>query len=205
MKEIKNKAQSIRNKLLTVARSKNINFDTILLRYMQERLLYRLEKSPYKKNFILKGGLFLLFSDIPINRPTKDIDFLGLKVSRITEDLHEVFKNICMQQSDDAVNFDTSGITSETIKENADYQGVRIKIKGYLGNATKVIQIDIAFDDIVYPDIQIMEYPTFFENTIRINAYSKESVIAEKFDAMLVLSYANSRMKDFYDVYHLLK
>jgi len=194
---------SIRARLKNIANKENKQFEFILMLYFIERLLYRLSISEYKDNFILKGGLLLYTIMNEQARVTKDIDFLAKKIA-ITHDLKGIFADIASIELDDAVRYDLGSIVTERIKEDADYEGIRIKMTAYLGNTRKVLQFDIGFGDVIVPKAQIMEYPTLLdmEKPI-ICTYSKESVISEKFEAMLFLAEANSRMKDFYDIYSL--
>ncbi len=200
---IKNMAASVRARLKKIAKEENINFNQILLLYFQERLLYRISISSYKNNFFLKGGLLILSLTEFKTRPTKDMDFLASGVSNDLEDIEELFRKICEIKVNDGVTFASDTIAAERITEGADYQGIRIKIKSFLGNARRMLQLDIGFSDIIVPKPQVMDYPVFLndQKTPKIKTYSLESVIAEKFEAMLRLSTINSRMKDFYDLF----
>jgi len=126
--KIKNKAASVRARLMNIARSEKIDFDSLLLRYFQERFLYRLAISKFSNRLILKGGLLLMCLEMPVSRPTKDIDFLAEKLKNDLIELKYVFEVIAIVPSDDGVNFISSSITSERIKEDADYEGIRLKI-----------------------------------------------------------------------------
>jgi len=199
-----NNAESVRARLKNVADREQKPFDFVLMLYFIERLLYRLSISRYSDQFVLKGGMLLYTIMNEQARATKDIDFLARQMESNLDELKAVFAEIAGVAEEDAVIYDTENITSERIKEDADYEGVRIKLTAYLGNARKILQFDIGFGDVIVPKPQIMEYPTLLdmEKPI-IQAYSKESVISEKFEAMLYLADANSRMKDFYDIYSL--
>ena len=204
-KEIKNKPASVKAKLMKISLNEKIDFDSLLLRYFQERFLYRCSISKYSDKLILKGGLLLICLNIPQIRATKDIDFLGENISNKPDKIEEIIKSIAELDYPDGVKFLASSIKSEKIREDADYEGLRIKIEATLGKAKKKIQIDIGFGDKVFPKIIKMNFPSLInENSPIINAYSLESVISEKFEAMVKLSMVNSRMKDFYDVYNLL-
>ena len=204
MNELKNKAASIRAKLTNIARAERIDFDALLLRYFQERFIYRLATCEYMTNFVLKGGLFLVCLEVPRARPTKDIDFLAEKIDNSQKKLEDIIKKISQISGDDGVVFNPTSVRSEIIKEETDYEGIRLKITAKLGQARKVLQIDIAFGDTITPHAEIMDFPTILENEMpRIKVYSIESVISEKFEAMIKLGTVNSRMKDFYDIYTL--
>jgi len=146
----------------------------------------------------------LICLKMPRSRPTKDIDFLAEQVKNDPTYLEHIFKAIAEVYCDDGVKFNVSSITSERIKEDADYEGIRLKIEATLGQARKRLQIDIGFGDIIIPKAKLMEFPTLLEEKPpRVKVYSIESIISEKFEAMVKLAMANSRMKDFYDVYTL--
>jgi len=200
----KNNAASIRAKLKNIADKERKPFDFILMLYFVERLLLRLSMSRYADHFVLKGGLLLYLIMDEKARATKDIDLLAKEIANNLDALRDIFSEISVIPSDDAVTYDSDSITTERIKEDADYEGVRIKITAHLGNMRKSLQFDIGFGDVVVPKPETLEYPTLL-NMDRpvIKAYSKESVIAEKFEAMLYLAELNSRMKDFYDIYSL--
>lgn len=202
-----NKGASIRARLQAIAKSENIAFQVLIYRYLHERFLYRLSQSEYKNNFFLKGGALLYAFENEMTRPTKDVDFLGKDINNDLKDIKSAFQKISTLTDDDAVWFDAATISAERIKEDAQYEGVRLFIEGGFDTIKQRIQIDVGFGDIIIPDAQIIEYPLLLSvtNPVIIKAYSKESIIAEKFHAMVVLSYGNSRMKDFYDVYALLK
>jgi len=203
-REIKNKPVSIRARLMNIARVEGIDFDALLLRYFQERFLYRLAISEFSEHLVLKGGLLLICLKMPVSRPTKDIDFLAEQIKNEPAEIERIFRNIAEISCDDGVRFIPSSITSERIKEDADYEGIRLKIDAALGQARKRLQMDIGFGDIIVPKANLMEFPTLLEDKPpKLKAYSTESIISEKFEAMVKLAMANSRMKDFYDVYGL--
>lgn len=175
-----------------------------MMHYFIERLLYRLSVSAYANNFVLKGGLLLYTLLENDARATKDIDFLARQLANTPNELTQIFRKICSIEADDAIRFDLDSITATRIKEDADYEGVRIKVTGYLDKSRHILQFDIGFGDVVVPKPLTMDYPSLLDmEHPRLKAYSRESVIAEKFEAMIALAEANSRMKDFYDVYML--
>ena len=204
-RKIRNKPASIRAKIMNIARAESADFDTLLLRYFQERFLYRLSISEFSDHLILKGGLLLICLKMPRSRPTKDIDFLAKKVKNDPVELEYIFKKIIEIPCDDGVRFNTSSISSERIKEDADYEGLRLKVDAILGQARKRLQMDIGFGDIIIPKSKSMDFPTLLleDKSPVLRVYSMESIISEKFEAMIKLAMVNSRMKDFYDVYNL--
>jgi len=202
----RNMAASVRASLLNIARAEKLNYDFILLMYMQERLLYRLSISEYKNIFILKGGLLILSTLNIKTRPTRDIDFLARDIPNNLDRVSFIFKEIAEIDINDGVEYDPESVEVEKITEGANYDGIRVKIKAYIGSAEKNIQIVLGFGDVVVPDEIKMDYPSLLDfKKPNIKAYSLETVIAEKFEAILSLSLINSRMKDFYDIYILSK
>jgi predicted nucleotidyltransferase component of viral defense system len=200
------KADSIKARLKSFAITEKKQFDYLLMLYFIERILYRISVSKYKDVFVLKGGLLLYTILDDKARITKDIDLLARELASTLDGLQRIFKEVCSIEADDAVHFDTETIRAERIKEDADYEGVRIKVTAFLDKSKKTLQFDIGFGDVIVPKAVEMEYPSLLDmDTPKIKAYSIESVIAEKFETMLYLADANSRMKDFYDVYVLSK
>ena len=172
---------------------------------MQERLLYRLSISDYRDNFVLKGGLFLFSMTGFTGRPTRDIDFLAYHISNDMENIKEIFKKICKIEYNDGIVFDPDSVFVEEINRETEHRGIRIKLSGYLGKAKEILWLDIGFYDVVVPEIITADYPVFLEmDCPRIKMYSFESVVAEKFEAIVSLGELNSRMKDFYDIFILL-
>jgi len=158
-KEIKDMSASVRARLLTISKSQGKPFDQIMTLYMLERLLYRLSISKYRPNFILKGGLLLYLLAEEKSRPTKDIDFLAKQISNDINNMAQVFRYICQIKCNDGLKFDGENLTTEKIKEDIDYQGVRVMVNCYLGQAKKMLQIDIGFGDVIVPKAEEMECP----------------------------------------------
>jgi predicted nucleotidyltransferase component of viral defense system len=204
---MKNIIASIQAKLRQLAQVDGKNYQLILIRYFQERLIYRISVSEYCENFCLKGGTLLYALEQEKSRPTLDIDLLSLKILPNQSHLKNVFAEICQDNDhQDGVTFNLDSLITSEISKDAKYSGVRVKIEAYLGSIRQILQIDIGFGDIVTPRPIFMVYPTLLDmNMPHIWAYSIETVIAEKFEAMIDLAETNSRMKDFYDVFHLLK
>lgn len=204
---MKTSITSIQTKLRNLAQSDGKNYQLILIRYFQERLIYRLSVSNYCDNFCLKGGALLYALEQEKSRPTLDIDLLGLKMSPEQLYLKHVFTEICQKNDEqDGVIFNLGSLVTSEIAKEGKYSGVRIKVDALLGAIRQNLQIDIGFGDIVIPKPVFMVYPTLLiMKQPHIWAYSTESVIAEKFEAMIDLAETNSRMKDFYDVFHLLQ
>jgi len=203
-KEIKNTGASVREKLFNIVKRNNLNYDAVLLQYFQERFLYRLAMSDYKDNFILKGGLSFLAYQIPQSRPTKDMDFLGRFISGDFDNIKKIVCHIITIQEPDGIIFFPDTVTVETIKKDQIYEGINVKLKAELAGAKKIISIDIGFGDKIFPGPIKVSFPVLLDFPVpEINVYSKESIIAEKFEAMVTLQLSNSRMKDFYDLWYL--
>lgn len=193
---------SIRQRLLNLSRTRGEDFGFVLTRYANERFLHRLCQSEHADKFILKGGMLLLAWTEELYRPTRDVDFLGFGDSS-DDSLINAVKDICVTPVElDGLVFNTEDIQVIDIREDEEYQGKRITLKASLGAAQIYLQLDIGFGDVVSPEIEIIEYPTMLElSTPRIRAYPKETVVAEKLDAIVKLGMVNSRMKDFYDIW----
>ncbi|MEI7501472.1 MAG: nucleotidyl transferase AbiEii/AbiGii toxin family protein [Bacteroidota bacterium] len=199
--------KSIRTRLLNLAKKENLSFQLVIIRYMQERLLYRIAVSKYVDNLCLKGGVLLYIYSKEQTRPTRDIDFLGTKIPNETESMKSAFREICsIHYPADAVAFDINSIVAEEIAGQNVYPGIRLFVDANLDTIRQRIQVDVGFGDIVVPAPVKLSYPTLLSGSVipLVRAYSLETVIAEKFEAMIDLSVLNSRMKDFYDVYHIL-
>jgi hypothetical protein len=200
-KKAANISASVLARLKNIADREHIDFNLLLLRYMQERFLCRLATSGHVNRFVLKGGFLLLAYNIERARPTRDIDFLGVDISGDRKDVESVIGQIASIDIDDGVRFLPDSVRSEVIKEDAEYAGVRIKLTAKIGTARNPIRIDVAFGDVVSPYPLQMDYPTLLDRgSIKVLAYSKETIVAEKFEAIVKLTTFNTRMKDFYDL-----
>jgi predicted nucleotidyltransferase component of viral defense system len=186
-----------------LAKEREEDFNFVLTRYANERMLYRISESEFSDQFVLKGAtLIAIWHDQP-HRPTKDIDFLGFCQPDI-DTIKKIFSDVCMLDFEDGIQFDASAMNVDEIREGARYEGIRAKIPGALGNAKLMVQIDIGFGDSVTPEPKSMKIPVllgFPEPTLK--TYSVYSVVSEKYEAMCSLGEANSRMKDFYDLWYI--
>lgn len=202
-KAVKNIGASIRDRLLKEAKRLGNDFNLILERYALERVLYRLSCSEYKSRFILKGGMLLSVWATDPYRSTRDVDFLSYGEPT---GLAEIFRKICQidVEQHDGLTFDLSGEIYFRIKEDQEYEGIRLKFKAFLDSIEIGLQFDIGFGDHVTPEPEIIEYPVLLDLPKPILfVYPKETVVAEKFEAMVKLGLLNSRMKDYYDLYYL--
>lgn len=201
---IKNNVASVHQRLLNKAKDSNRLFNELLQHFALERFIYRLTKSPHGDRFILKGALMFSAWSGPTSRPTMDIDFLG----RIDNDLEVIvaaMKDVCTTDVEaDGMSFDAGSVTAARITEDAEYEGVRVRLSGNLGNARLSLQVDVGFGDVIVPGPRSVVYPTLLDfPPPELNGYTMESTIAEKFQAMVKLGVLNSRMKDFYDIWML--
>lgn len=203
-KPIANLAASIRQRLLNVARERKEDFGLVLTKYGLERVLYRISQSKHRESFVLKGALLFELWTKQRYRPTRDADFLA-RGENNPERFVGVFQEICeLHVEDDGLDFDTSTVTAERITEDADYEGVRVKFVAYLEQARIPIQLDLGFGDVITPGTVETEIPSLLGlPKAKLQTYPRESVVAEKFEAMVNLGVANSRMKDFYDLFIL--
>lgn len=200
----RNLAASVRARLLNRARETGQDFNLILIRYALERLLYRLSISAYADQFLLKGALlFDLWFDIP-HRPTRDADFLGLGSTELP-DLETIFRNVCTVDAEDGVTFRPETVQAVEIRKEANYTGVRVTLLGLIDGARCQVQIDIGFGDAVTPGPEEVEYPVMLPDfdAPKLRVYPRYTVVAEKLEAMATLGIANSRMKDFFDLWIL--
>lgn len=203
-KPVVNIAASVRQRLLDLARRRGTDFQLILIQYAVERLLYRFSRSAYKDRFILKGAmLFSAWSAEPF-RATRDLDFLG-KGENTVSAMAKVFREICKTAADgDGLEFLSDKIGGEEIRDEREYRGVRLSFEARLAGARIPVQVDIGFGDAVAPAAEMLEYPVLLDHPApRLLAYPRETVVAEKFQAMVDLGMANSRMKDFFDIWVL--
>lgn len=200
----KNMGASVRARLLNRARADKVDFNLMLTRYALERLLYRLSVSAWSNEFLLKGALlFDLWFDQP-QRPTRDIDLLGFGPAGL-DHLTTVFQEICGQRCDDGMEYDQSSVLAIEIRKDANYEGVRITLLGSLDGARCVIQIDVGYGDAVTPAAENVLFPVVLEDMPQptLRAYPVYTVVAEKYQAMVSLGIANTRMKDYFDLWIL--
>ncbi len=201
----RNVGASVRARLLNLARERGQVFELLLTRYALERLLYRLSISRYRDRFVLKGALLITtWFDDP-HRPTRDLDLLGYG-DPSAEAMLAIFKDICEITVDDGVRFDSDALRADPIRERMEYGGLRLRTTATIATARISIVVDIGFGDAVVPSVEDIDFPVLLDMPApHLKAYARETVVAEKFHAMVTLGLANSRMKDFYDVWALRK
>ena len=198
---------SVKDRLRNQAKKINRPLQEIYTAYGLERALYRLSVSEYADRFVLKGGILLydLFgNDFP--RVTRDIDFLAQRISNEADSMKQVFQKVFSIEADDALRFDIDNIHVENITEFKEYHGLNVSTIAYLDRTRIPVSIDIGFGDVVYPEKIKMDFPALLNMDAPVlYTYSRESIIAEKYEAIIQLGYGNGRLKDFYDIYLLAK
>ena len=200
-REVSNIAASVRARLQNVARESRANFQRVLTRYALERLLFRLSVSPHKGSFVLKGAmLYAAWLDDPF-RTTRDLDLLAFG-ERDAERLVKIFREVCVQPvEEDGLIFDSGNLVVEQIRDDQAYGGLRLRTSAHLAAAVVPVRVDVGFGDAVTPGPIELEYPVLLSQPApRLNSYPRETVVAEKLEAIVALGLANSRMKDFYDL-----
>ena len=195
----------MRARLLNLARQTNQPFDVLLTRFVHERLLYRLSRSPHADRFVLKGAMLLTTWLPQTARGTRDLDLLGFGDAS-GQRILGIFREVLAIADDDGIAFDLDALQVGLIGEKLEYGGVRLRGTASLSGAAVAVVVDIGFGDSVEPGLETIDYPALLDLPApRLRAYAPETVIAEKFQAMVVLGRANSRMKDFYDIWILTK
>jgi predicted nucleotidyltransferase component of viral defense system len=192
---------SVRQRLLNQSRTQGRPFQELLQYFAMERFLYRLAKSPFADRFVLKGALLLTAWRAPFSRPTMDIDLAG-KTNNELKHIRSLVGEVCETATEpDGLEFAASSIKVQRIKEDAEYEGVRVRFNATLAKARIPMQIDIGFGDVVVPQPTEVEYPPLLEFPAPVlRTYPKETVVAEKLEALTVLGLLNSRIKDYYDL-----
>ncbi len=200
-KPVTNRAASIKQKLLTLAREQSRAFDVVLVRYALERILFRLSISQHRDKFILKGGMLVTIWLEDSNRETRDADFLGFGEAD-QDNLKTTFSEILSIAADDGLEFDDAGLTATAIREDMDYGGVRLRTIALLEKSRIPITIDIGFGDALAPAALSLAYPSLLGMEMpKLQSYPPALVVAEKFQAMVALGVTNGRMKDYFDIW----
>jgi hypothetical protein len=202
----KNLAASVKARLQNEATRRGEDFNLLLLRYGIERLLFRLSQSSHAGRFLLKGAMLFVVWDEKTHRPTRDLDLLGFGPSE-KEDLREVFQDLATTPVvDDGLVFDPESVRAEEIREDNAYGGVRVRLMAKLGSAELPVQVDVGAGDAVTPAPETVTFPTLLDFPApQVRTYPVYTVVAEKFEAMVKLGIANTRMKDFHDVWFLTR
>lgn len=198
--------QSVKQRLLNLSREQGEPFNSALIRYGVERLLYRLTQTPHAKDFVLKGAtLFAVWAGKP-HRPTQDVDLLGFGAPEVDR-LVNVFRDVCRAEAvPDGLEFDADSVEAAEIREGNIYDGIRVRLVATLGKARIPLQVDVGFGDAVTPAPArqavgpMLEFPAPV-----LPAYPPETVVAEKLHAIVALGMANSRMKDYFDLWTICR
>lgn len=206
VREPKNVAASVRARLLEVMRGRREEFELTLTRYALERLLFRIGRSEYREKFVLKGAMLFALWGVEDYRATRDADFLIYGEPDLAQ-LQRIFRDLCAVKFEpDGLVFREDTVRAEAIREQNDYGGVRVTMRARLDTADIAVQVDIGFGDAVTPDAKWEEFPTLLALPApKLRTYPRETVVAEKYEAMVRFGIANSRMKDFYDVFMLAR
>ena len=200
-KEIRNVAASVHQRLLNLARNQGVEFNLVLQRYAMERFLYRLSVSNQVDRFTLKGAaLFRIWTEQEL-RPTRDIDFLASGPEDHAT-LRTSFQAVCaVPCPQDGVVFDPATTRMHDIRNEQSYGGVRVRMEGSLGQARLHLQVDVGFGDVITPEREERDYPTLLDLPApRLWTYPRETLVAEKLDAMVRLDTINTRVKDLWDI-----
>lgn len=197
-------SKQLKDKVKNISKGDNEVAKTLLRNFMMERFLERVSVSKYQNNFILKGGM-LVASIIGVNlRATMDIDTTVKALPLNQEDARNIIEEICSIPLEDNVTFKI--ISVKEIMEEFDYPGIRMMLEATLDHMRQPIKIDISMDDVITPRAIQYEYKLMFEDrSISVLTYNIETLLAEKMQTILVRGIANTRMRDFYDVYEILK
>ena len=199
-----NMAASIQQRLLNLAHNTGQDFQRVLDQFVLERVLYRLSQSEHQSLFVLKGAALYYLAGGRSPRPTRDLDLMAWVVDS-PEALAAIFRAICkVSCPEDGLRFDPSEVRAKRIREASRYQGVRLMLRGHLGSARVSLQVDVGFGDAITPQAVEANFPSMLGlPTPAIMAYRWETCIAEKCEAMVALGMANTRMKDFFDLWTL--
>ena len=198
---VKNVGASVRARLLRVSKEKGQNFDLVLTHYAIERLLYRLAQSRHADRFVLKGAMLLMTWFEEPFRGTRDLDLLGYG-DPAPDIVLDVFREVLGQELPDGVVFDTGAARVSRIREENEYGGLRMRATADIAGARIAVNVDVGFGDATEPPAEWLDYPVLLDMPApRLRGYARETVVAEKFQAMVDLGMANSRMKDYYDLW----
>jgi predicted nucleotidyltransferase component of viral defense system len=198
-------AASVQARLLSRSKATREEFERMLVRYADERFLYRLSVSAARERCILKGAALLTLWLGDPYRATRDVDLLAFGPSSdnaVRALIHEICAVPC---AEDGLRFDLSKLQIEDIRGVEEYRGKRARLVAFLGSARIAVQIDFGFGDVLMAGPEEIEYPLLLDTlpAPQLRAYSRDASMAEKFEAMVSLDTRNSRMKDFHDVWAL--
>lgn len=199
--------KSMQKKVLNLSRDRGISNEKMLIKYILDRLLYRISISEYLDNFILKGSSLAYVFLQEYSRVTRDIDLLAQNISNDCETIKKVFKKICSLTCEvDGLLFDLDSITVKPIQSNKKYAGNRVSLVALLGKSKTVIKFDMGYDEVITPGAMLLNYPSLFLNlpATKLYTYNLETVLAEKIETMISREEDNTRMKDYYDIWNIM-
>lgn len=201
----RNIAASVRGRLFNLSRETGRPLDLLMTRYALERLLFRLGESRHGERFVLKGAMLMTsWIDDPF-RPTRDIDLLGFG-DPDAETMLALFREVCAVALEDGVAFDAEALKVTTNREDLAYGGLRLETYAAIDRARLRIIIDIGFGDAIEPGLEPLDLDVLLDQPPpRLRAYARETAIAEKFQAMVMLGQVNTRLKDYYDIWVLAR
>lgn len=197
-------SEQVKGRIKNIARKNNADPRTLMRIYMMERFLERVALSKYKDNFIIKGGMLVTAMVGVAHRSTMDID-TSIKNHELSADeavrIIEEIKNIDL---DDGVSFEIKEVSN--IMDEMEYPGIRIAMNVLMGKLITPMKIDISTGDVITPRAIEYQYKLLLdERSIRLWSYNLETILAEKLQTVLARGLLNTRMRDFYDIYTLLK
>ena len=195
---------SITQKLRNRAKELDLNYNLVLSKFFFDEFLKLISISVHRENFMLKGGMLLTYTLGVQNRSTQDIDFLVKGFPIKTIELKRILKEILGNTNKKDIWFELND-TVEEIKEEDKYGGLRFHVIRHLANIRIPFIIDIATGDPIYPLPKLERYSTILGDNIELNMYPLETVLSEKLQTILTRAENNSRSKDFYDIYAILK
>ncbi len=199
----RNVAESVKQRLLNQRKATGRPYDELLRYFGMERFLYRLGQTRHVNDFVLKGAMMLRVLDAGMARPTADLDLMGKQLWS-ADQIAAMVEDCFAVPVEDGLTFDRNSLRTDQIRLHHNYQGIRCQFESLLIRTRIAIQIDVGFNDAVVPAPVRVDYPTLLDfPPPSIWVYSAETVVAEKFEAMVMLAEANSRMKDFYDIWLL--
>lgn len=201
---MKNLAASIHARLAQLRTKTGEDYNVLLVRFTLERLLYRLSRSRHRDQFILKGAMLFAVWDSALHRATRDLDLLGFG-QPTPERLTEIFRELCgVEVEADGVVYDPRSVTCEDIRAQDEYAGIRVKLRAMIGNAIVPVQVDVGFGDAMPVAPEEITFPVLLDMTApKLRAYARETVVAEKLEAIVKLGMLNSRFKDYFDLHYL--
>jgi predicted nucleotidyltransferase component of viral defense system len=201
---MKNLAASVHARLAQRRTSTGEDYNVLLVRFTLERLLYRLSRSSHREQFILKGAMLFALWEPALHRVTRDLDLLGFG-HPTPERLTDIFRELCrLEVEADGADFDPRSVVCEDIRAQDEYAGIRVKLRATVGKAVVPLQVDVGFGDALPIAPEEITFPVMLGMAApKLRAYSRETVVAEKLEAIVKLGMINSRFKDYFDLHYL--